>query len=266
MEDRVGPPKEVLEAFVLRARRILAHSLIRSHRELMTKVFSGEQQVIVTENHATGEVTHELHLEFPPDEAMESFAVRIRPLLVGAELIHYKKVLTAIEKAVPADKLEEFSEPISWWRTHWAELVQRRGIQAYSIVTASGPVTDREMFYAWLYGDLVHADDVAKKAPGIGVEERYRAAAGVVSRIGECVERTYELVRLLYDNGLIELDPDVFNRPVVVEDTKFVVKGTSYLIPDDAPLPKDIAEPDPSWQPVHEVIRPGDATTGHRDT
>lgn len=257
MQNRTGTPIEVLEAFVLRARRILEHSLIRDHRELMTQVFSGEQTVLVTENTKTGEVGYELKMEFPAEELMESLAARIRPLLLGKELVSYKKVLTAIERAVPAERLAEYSEPIQWWREHWRERVEKsQHAQAYQVVTATGVVSDRELMHAWLYGDLVHADDIERSTLGLSIDERYRAAAGVVSRIGECVERTYELVRLLVDEGLLDLSPAVFDKPVTVKDPNLLKKVEAYVAPVGTPIPDELGDLGDEWRPANEVLRP----------
>ena len=70
---------------------------------------------------------------------------------------------------------------------------------------------------------------------------RFRAAAGVFARIGERVERTLALVRLLDEEGLITLDPSVYTQDVVAGDPNFSWKLTAaYSAPLDAPLPEDL--------------------------
>ena len=94
---------------------------------------------------------------------------------------------------------------------------------------------------------------------------RFRAAAGVFARIGERVERTLALVRLLDEEGLITLDPSVYTQDVVAGDPNFSWKLTAgYSAPLDAPLPEDLTQPDPSvWKAIAEDVelRGDDATT-----
>ncbi len=63
------------------------------------------------------------------------------------------------------------------------------------ILTDNSSVTDRQLMYAWLYGDIVHADDVDKrhKVDGLSFNERYWAAAGMVARIAAWTEDTLKL-------------------------------------------------------------------------
>ncbi|GAA5066744.1 hypothetical protein [Nocardia callitridis] len=41
-KGRNGTPTTVLEAFVLRARRVVSHPLMREHRELMQSLYAGK--------------------------------------------------------------------------------------------------------------------------------------------------------------------------------------------------------------------------------
>ncbi|MHA3021294.1 hypothetical protein ACXPWS_13675 [Mycobacterium sp. BMJ-28] len=53
-------PQAVIEGFLLRSRRVMAHSLIREQAALMSKLHSGAVTLLVTVNTKTGEETHRI--------------------------------------------------------------------------------------------------------------------------------------------------------------------------------------------------------------
>jgi hypothetical protein len=134
----------------------MSHSLVREHGELMREVADGTMRVQIQLNTRTGEADHRIQMEFPPEEALESLAARLRPLILDSEDIHYSKVFDAIEDLVGADKLDEIVD-VQWWRAFWSERVDGSlAAQAYYMTTDNGTVTDRRLMYSWLYSDLVH--------------------------------------------------------------------------------------------------------------
>lgn len=150
-------PQAVIEGFLLRVRRIMAHSLIREQADLMARLHDGTVQISVTRNVKTGDESHRIKIEYPPEEAMESLASRVRPLVLAREPICCVKVLDALEEVVGTDALDEEIDP-DWWRDSWRTIIDGSGeAQAYLVGTASGQITDRKLMYAWIYGDLVHA-------------------------------------------------------------------------------------------------------------
>ena len=85
--------QDTIAQFVLRARRIQAHSLARDWDALL--------------HHAQGSFTGHLDIsgrtsltqKLPEDEeAFESLAARVRPLTVKSEPIYYDTVLNAVER------------------------------------------------------------------------------------------------------------------------------------------------------------------------
>jgi hypothetical protein len=83
-------PAERVERFVLRARRVMAHSLVRDHSKVLNELASGTIQVHVQVNKATGEATHRFTMELPPEEAFESFAARLRPFTMRKEPVYWE--------------------------------------------------------------------------------------------------------------------------------------------------------------------------------
>jgi hypothetical protein len=78
-----------LEAFVTRARRIAAHSLLSDLQQFM-------KWSLGTVHAELGPKSGQAFVELPPEEAFESLASRCRPLLLNRELIHFPKVLGAL--------------------------------------------------------------------------------------------------------------------------------------------------------------------------
>lgn len=150
-------PQATVEAFLLRSRRVLSHSLIREQADLMAKLHSGHIDITVTVNRKTGEQAYRRRAEYPPEEALESLASRVRPLILASDPIYYEKVLNAVEELIGADRLNEEID-LPWWHNYWREVIDANlDAQAYWVATASGSITDRKLMYAWLYCDVVHA-------------------------------------------------------------------------------------------------------------
>jgi hypothetical protein len=60
--------RDRLRRFVLRARKVLAHSLVRDHLELLNTSAHGTFTVHVKVNIELGEGEHRLQMKLPPEE------------------------------------------------------------------------------------------------------------------------------------------------------------------------------------------------------
>lgn len=249
-------PQAVVEAFLLRARRVLAHSLIREQAQLMSKLQSGQFTLVVTVNKATGDESHRLQAEYPPEEALESLASRVRPLILRSEPIYYDKVLDALEVVVGADILgEEIDLP--WWRNYWHSVVDaNRAAQAYWVAVPSGTVTDRKLMYAWLYGDVIHAQSPRSQViRDLAIDQRYYAAAPGIARICDRVAYTHMMFMTLIDKGVLTVAPEVLEDAVVVSTTTVDEPVKAYTAEVGAPLPVDLTDPEPEiWKSPHEDV------------
>lgn len=75
-----------LETFVVRARRVVAHSLA-SDDKLINSLQSGETKFLIPSD--GGDAT--IIVEVPPEEQMESLAARVRPVILESEDTYYAK-------------------------------------------------------------------------------------------------------------------------------------------------------------------------------
>lgn len=255
--------RATIAAFLLRARRVEAHSLAQDPAALLRLA---RMEIDVRVDATTGAAT--MTQQFPPEEQVESAAARLRSLFLNDDPTYYGKFLRALgyllhSAAAPRPVMEELDR----FRKAWATVEPRgRDIRGYSIQvsTAGAPATDQiadnVLGFAWIYGDVVHSDaDRLAETRTFGVRERFRAAVPLVANIMGLAIGTLNFTRQLRQHGLIDIDDDVFDTPVVVTDTTFHQEARIYLgDPHTADGPIDIPpigeEPGAGWTPIHQVF------------
>lgn len=235
-----------LDRFVLRARRIAAHSLVQDRAELRRHAEGSFSGTLDTSGSMT--VVQEL-----PDseEAFESLAARLRPLTIKSEPIYYAKVLSALD-AVAADEDKPRIERL----THaWsAAEIQGTQVQGYSLQQskmdgsdATGPVSDTQLAAAWLYADLVHADATGPKQAALAfpLTERYAAAVRVFANLATLTLATLELIQTMSDAGRVIITPEALTGDVVIGKTQLVREARGYVA-DLGAAPPDLRV-SPGW-------------------
>ena len=101
----------------------------------------------------------------------------------------------------------------------------------------------------------MHADDKEADSKGLGVTERYQAAAGIVARVVDHVHLTLLLVQSLVEEDVLDIDPELFERDVVVTETAFEQPTKAYASDVETPLPTNDEELDSSvWQPMSDAL------------
>ncbi|KAA8727434.1 hypothetical protein ACLB3A_03560 [Corynebacterium freneyi] len=256
--------QNAIELFILRARRVLNHSLLTSDRRLLQRLHDGEFKIQITKNTLTGETSQLLKATYPKEEQLESLAARLRPLILGSDEVHYEKVLTEIEFATNAELLNQYIEPISWWKDRWKAAYNKPAaassspsdIQAYRLITDAGTYNDVFLMDRWLYGDLVHADDLTQTVQGIDIEDRFRAAAHSISRIAIMTEATYYMILLLREAGLLSVNPTAFNEKVSVQQPDLEQRIRAYSAPVGTEMPTDTNTLGDSWTNFAEEFLP----------
>lgn len=238
---------EVLAKFVGRARRIEAHS-IAADRAYLDRLARGEIQVVVGEDGSSAQMTRSL----PAEEAFESLAARLRPLLLAGESIFHEKVCDAIVEQMEAAAGEHGLAPatraeIDRMRQNWADAALSRSAEPGYVVqmtaTADGdPVTTPLLSAAlladgWLYLDLVHVDPRGDKVDAalMPLRERYAAAVYSLAQLAMMTLATLDVLRAARDVWL-DVPVDAWEKDVIVGDTTIIETGTVYYadIQDDA--------------------------------
>ncbi|MCR2792734.1 hypothetical protein NQ156_06615 [Microbacterium sp. zg.Y625] len=256
---------EKLRRFVLRARRVQAHSIVQNWDELLRHAqgsFDGHIDV-------TGRMT--ITRRLPADEEVfESLASRVRPLTVKSEPVYYVKVFDAIEHLIrEADVDDVLRARLQELRRAWdASEIQGTQVQAYSVQSAridgsdaTNKVSDTQLAAAWLYADLVHADAQGPKqdALAFSLRERYAAAVRVFSHMAALTVATLRIVESLRDAQVLALDDSAWQNDVTIGTSELIEEARAYVAPVGSEVPdmRDSLELTEDWSAftVTELLR-----------
>jgi hypothetical protein len=97
--------RDRVQRFVLRARKMMAHSLVRENFDLLNDLASGTFKTTIEVNKKTGESTSMLEMTLPPEKTFESFAARLRPFTSGKESVYWAAALDALERLLSKETL-----------------------------------------------------------------------------------------------------------------------------------------------------------------
>lgn len=235
---------ELLKRFVLRARIVQDHSLARDIGDLR-KLAQEQIKPVFTRNTKTGETSVELTpVELIPTEQLESAAARVRPVFLKSDKVHYDAVLdaaaTALKRRSGAGSLiqrvkslrREFREADPDYPHGMPQ--QRWG---------GGTLTNKQLAGAWLYGHLLHEDEVRRSySGGMYPEEMYLAAMHTVCREMLAVIGTLHLIEQLQTRGWLDLPEEIFTGEVTITATSWVPPGEIklYVAPVDTPMPDSL--------------------------
>lgn len=219
-EELTARHAATLSAFVIRARRVAEHSLHTEDKSTLVKLASVPMSLTLYEDGKT-----QLVRTLPPEEAIESAAARVRPLILESEPVHYAKVLAALGYLVRDIQMPRVQELLDVLKKEWKATHDGAVVRAYSVETGGASVSDVELAYAWIYGDVVHADPLRiEKTDEHGVEERYKAAAPLVAHLMINTISTLNLVAELVRLGHLNLPGNPFDKQVTVKTTEFVMQ------------------------------------------
>jgi hypothetical protein len=253
-----------LEAFVHRARRVTAHSLLTdmtSFEDLMKTTWH------VTLNPSTGATTVTRRL--PPEESVESLAARVRPLILQNDPVHHGKVLNALGFLLKdVDEVEDAKAYVEWLRDRWRSINSSSDeIGAYSIqkgrvdgTSRPSVIADTILAFGWFYGDVVHADEDRRRATAeFSVLDRYEAAVPVVAKAAWLAHATLDFVEQLRAAGhLAGLGDDAFTTDVVVTVTEIVEDAAVFMAPEHAAPPASLTDDfSQEWQQLGTIVGGG---------
>ncbi|MBF4138136.1 hypothetical protein [Streptomyces albidoflavus] len=237
-----------LTAFVLRARRVEAHSLAADRTALMA--LASGNMTVSPQPDGSAVITQVL----PPEEQVESAAARVRPLLLEQEPCNYGKAIAALKHYHPEDKATYRTLSEEWRRRTRQGSSQNGSYQVMTknlVTEAEHQLHDVDLAFAWIYGDVVHHDpDRRKAADPFGLAERYKAAAPLVAGLMVRTIALLNRVLELNEAGRIPVEPEVFDERVALEDTTFRYQGQLYEAAVGTPAPTSVTEPwGETWAP-----------------
>jgi hypothetical protein len=172
---------------------------------------------------------------------------------VGVQLqkdrLYYPKALNALDRLTG---LDDIALRISSRDLHaeWRAATNRSVVtRAYRLATEEGVTTDVELAFAWLYQDVAHGDH--STTGRLGVQERFRAAAGFFSGLAILALATHNFIGQLVELGTIQLPAETFSDPVIVTETEFVWECEVY----ESEVGADLGDVE-SGGPVPDHFRP----------
>lgn len=241
---------EILRRFVVRARRVEAHSMVRDRS---VDRYAKPAMRIEFRNESPGRIREVL----PDQEIFESLAARVRPCFLGQEPIYLNKVFDSIYLLLDGRRLpEKDSELLDACRNDFRNLLDKEGGHYFARVfdEAGNPksvvLSDLSIGDGWLYGDLVHADPKGEKAEAMKLpyRERFFAATSLFSMLAVIVVRLLGLVTDLNERFGFGIDEGAWEEQVVLtdRDDDEVVSQKMVLLPYDTKLPEGV---DPSTLP-----------------
>ncbi|QOV33256.1 hypothetical protein IM697_23735 [Streptomyces ferrugineus] len=251
-----------LEAFVVRARRVEAHSLAADWDAL---VALSSAPYVVT---ALGNGEVQVRQEYPAEEVVESAAARVRPLLLEGDACSYLKALAAVGyfcRELPHDTMWVKAARAEWRTRAEPNAAREGGYQVMLGDAAEGWTTDlddRKLAMAWIYGDVVHHDTgLLEEADPFGLAERFRAAVPLIAWVMVKAIELLNYVRALQSAGLLGLQAALFDREVVLTSTCWEHTVRAYTAPVGTLAPADALAPlSDEWIPLS-----GSAVLRHAD-
>ncbi len=251
-----------LGAFVVRARRVEAHSLAADWDALVA--LAGAPYVVT----ALGNGEVHIRQECPAEEVVESAAARVRPLLLEDDACSYLKALAAVGyfcRELPHDTAWIKTARAEWRTRTEANIAREGGYQVMLGDTAEGwtvELDDRKLATAWIYGDVVHHDtQLLDEADPFGLSERFRAAVPLVAWTMVKAIELLNYVRALQTDGLLGLPVQLFDLEVVLASTRWEHTARAYTAPVGTPAPADALAPfSDEWIPLSDsaVLRHAD--------
>lgn len=210
---------KTLERFVIRARRIEAHSLVKSQK------IKELAQPNYTMHFNDSSVSLRLNSRPEDEEVFESLAARIRPCIVDSEPIQLEKVVAAIRILTSGITLSEkqfklLDDVNVWCKKHiaphsYAPISSHEEIEKLdsdNIALAS----DTLLGLGWYYADLVHADPKQEKEVALEFPYDFRYNQGVllVSYLTLIICSLLNLIRDINDAHNLGLSPSIWTSQV----------------------------------------------------
>lgn len=238
--------EEILGRFVVRARRVEDHSLVKSGD--VERYATPKATLSVNE---TGNMSIQHHV-CTNEESIESLATRLRPFIVASEPIYLPNILDAIYTQTPNKSLSENEAEIlkttkSWFLHRYEKKDSKRyGVQLIGEdgEPQTGLLSDALLAEAWIYTDTVHADPKGKKieAQKLNYSDRYRAASSYFCEFAIRIVNLLNLVRSLSEKSLLKVPDSCWSEPVSYAEAENneqeqIIAGSAYVFPPGTEIP-----------------------------
>ena len=240
--------KDTLRRFVIRAKRVEAHSLVKNNDVL--NYVEPKLQIKYSEGKSA-----EIKYLMPDEEIFESLAARVRPCILKSESVYLDKVFHAIEVCMNGQQMEVRDQKcFTTCRYRFNDLVSKRSGMSYSVQlfdadnkALEAPLTDLQIGEAWLYSDLVHSDPHGDKAKAaeLSYRDRYYAGTSFFSTLTVVVINTYRLITLLNEKYEWHIDEDAWQEQVTLSEKDSEIEiSNMYVLPVGTIIPEGTSPAD----------------------
>lgn len=250
----VGDPRSddellvVLQAFVMRARRVLSHSLCSDYAALEALADGA-----MTVRRRDG--VESIRWTLPNEESLESLAVRVRPLIIHDDGLHYTAVLKALSAWLHRHGQ---ARDVSWCRAlkkDWQSVDPKGSSSGYWVSTAPAAApeavrraTDVQLADTWFYGDLVHADpEQIANGAAFGINKRFIAATIRTAQLAVLTRDTLSFIRLLADDDVIALDMEALDAEPVTFESRNLEGLQIWSAAAGTPVAPDLGSAGEEW-------------------
>lgn len=253
--------RDILRRFVIRARRVEAHSLVQNHA--VEKYVKPSMKVDYKEGQPP-----RIKYAMPDQEIFESLAARTRPCILGSEPVYLDKVFRSIEMLLGERQLAgQAKKCLDSCRKTFQNLHDKDKGTSYSIQTYNAdnipegePLSDLLIGEAWLYSDLVHADpkDDKAKALKLSYRDRYYAGTSFFSMLAIVIVNMLNFVTIINSQYHLGVYAEAWKEQVVAsEEDSEVAAEKMVVLPHSTKVPEGI---DPSTLPgAIDVTSPTEA-------
>lgn len=239
---KISKAKETLRRFVIRARRVETHSLVKNNKIL---------EYVQPKLRLTYSEKQDVKIEYlmPDEEIFESLAARVRPCILNSEPVYLGKVFDAIEICMGSRQMNvEARQCFETCRRRFADLCNKRSGASYSVQifdgdnnASSDSFTDLQIGEAWLYADLVHSDPHGDKARAAEVpyRDRYYAGTSFFSTLTVIIVNTYRLITDLNKRFEWQIEESAWHIQVSVAEKDFDFTAEDmYIFPVGTIIPE----------------------------
>ena len=245
-EDRVR-----VESFVVRARRVLGHSLALD--------------VLCGTYNRFGLRGNDLILTVPDEERVESLVARLRPFFMSTDDTHFPKVLHSLGHLAGSEKIRS---PLSFHAegtsariltvlsAGYASVVRTRPVPLYTIqirnmrTSTGADLSSAQIAHAYMYGQVFHSEMAkAGRIRNLSPEEWVQALVTEMQAQVRLTVCALAGVRYMQERGFIRLRSGINSEDVTARRTRILAGARVYTAAVGTPVPGlDEVSFGPGWE------------------
>ncbi|MFF3087608.1 hypothetical protein ACFVRB_21530 [Streptomyces nojiriensis] len=147
-------------------------------------------------------------------------------------------------------------------RAEWQARTKPAADSGYTVMLANtttdrtASLTDHDLAWAWIYGDVVHHDPRRRReADPFGLAERFRAAVPLIIWAMVAAIELLNHIRALQHDAILGLRPEVLDQEVVLRSTTWEHAAQAFTAPLGTLAPEHALSPFPGgWTSLQDTV------------